>query len=109
MIANFGFGVLVVSWVVTLYSVFAAIYGERTKNAALVESARRAMLLTWPLLTLTAGIGYTGDTYRADFAWQYDLPHTGHTGPSSILDGEYSHTSTSLRAHWFGLTFTKFF
>jgi uncharacterized membrane protein (DUF485 family) len=44
MIANFGFGVLVVSFLVTLYSVFAAIYGERTKNAAMVESARRAML-----------------------------------------------------------------
>src|SRR5512132_486478 len=56
MIANFGFGVLVVSFLVTLYSVFAAIYGERTKSPALVESARRAMLLTWPLLTLTAGI-----------------------------------------------------
>jgi cytochrome c-type biogenesis protein CcmF len=56
MIANFGFGVLVVSFLVTLYSVFAAIYGERTKNPAMVESARRAMLLTWPLLTLTAGI-----------------------------------------------------
>jgi cytochrome c-type biogenesis protein CcmF len=56
MIANFGFGVLVVSFIVTVYSVFAAIYGERTKNAAMVESARRAMLLTWPLLTLTAGI-----------------------------------------------------
>jgi cytochrome c-type biogenesis protein CcmF len=56
MIANFGFGVLVVSFLVTLYSVFAAIYGERTRNAAMVESARRAMLLTWPLLTLTAGI-----------------------------------------------------
>src|SRR6266496_3117805 len=56
MIANFGFGVLVVSFLVALYSVFAAIYGERTKNPAMVESARRAMLLTWPLLTLTAGI-----------------------------------------------------
>jgi cytochrome c-type biogenesis protein CcmF len=56
MIANFGFGVLAVSFLVTLYSVFAAIYGVRTKNPAMVESARRAMLLTWPLLTLTAGI-----------------------------------------------------
>ena len=56
MIANFGFGVLAISFIVTLYSVFAAIYGERTKNPAMVESARRAMLLTWPLLTLTAGI-----------------------------------------------------
>jgi cytochrome c-type biogenesis protein CcmF len=56
MNADFGFGVLVLTFLVTLYSVFAAIYGEYKKNAAMVESARRAMLLTWPLLTLTAGI-----------------------------------------------------
>ena len=56
MVANFGYGVLVISFLVALYSVFAAIYGERKKNPAMVESARRAMLLTWPLLTLTAGI-----------------------------------------------------
>jgi len=54
MIANFGFGVLAITFFVTLYSVFAAIYGERKKIPAMVESARRAMLLTWPLLTLTA-------------------------------------------------------
>ena len=56
MIANFGFGVLFITFLVTLYSVFAAIYGERKKIPAMVESARRAMLLTWPLLTLTAGV-----------------------------------------------------
>jgi len=56
MIANFGFGVLFITFLVTLYSVFAAIYGERRKIPAMVESARRAMLLTWPLLTLTAGV-----------------------------------------------------
>jgi cytochrome c-type biogenesis protein CcmF len=56
MIAQFGFGVLVVTFLVTLYSVFAAIYGEYKKSPSLVESARRAMLLTWPLLTLTAGV-----------------------------------------------------
>ena len=56
MIVYIGFGVLAISFLVTLYSVFAAIYGERTKNAAYVESARRAMLLTWPLITLTAAI-----------------------------------------------------
>jgi cytochrome c-type biogenesis protein CcmF len=54
MIANFGYGVLVITFLVTLYSVFAAIYGERKQLPALVESARRAMLLTWPLLTLTS-------------------------------------------------------
>ena len=56
MIANFGFGVITVTFLVTLYSVFAAIYGESRKIPAMVESARRAMLLTWPLLTLTAGV-----------------------------------------------------
>ena len=56
MIANFGFGVLSITFLVTLYSVFAAIYGDRKQIPALVESARRAMLLTWPLLTLTAGV-----------------------------------------------------
>src|SRR5574338_283274 len=56
MIANFGYGVLVITFLVTLYSVIAAIYGERRKSPSMVESARRAMLLTWPLLTLTAGV-----------------------------------------------------
>ncbi|NJC95051.1 MAG: heme lyase CcmF/NrfE family subunit [Anaerolineae bacterium] len=56
MIADFGYGVLLVTFLVTVYSVFAAIYGEFKKKPALVESARRAMLLAWPLLTLTAGI-----------------------------------------------------
>src|SRR5215470_7555344 len=56
MIADLGYGVLVVTFLVTVYSAFAAVYGEYSKSAAWVESARRAMLLTWPLLTLTAGI-----------------------------------------------------
>src|SRR5215204_6455578 len=56
MVAHFGFGVLFITFLVTLYSVFAAIYGDRKQIPALVESARRAMLLTWPLLTLTAGV-----------------------------------------------------
>jgi len=56
LIANFGFGVMTVTFLVTLYSVFAAIYGESRKIPAMVESARRAMLLTWPLLSLTAGV-----------------------------------------------------
>ena len=56
MIANLGFGFLTVTFLVTLYSAIAAIYGESRKIPAMVESARRAMLLTWPLLTLTAGV-----------------------------------------------------
>jgi cytochrome c-type biogenesis protein CcmF len=56
MIANLGYGILTVTFLVTLYSAFAAIYGESQKIPSVVESARRAMLLTWPLLTLTAAI-----------------------------------------------------
>ena len=54
MLADFGYGILVVSFLVALYSVGAAIIGVWKKSAALVESARRAMLLTWPLITLSA-------------------------------------------------------
>ena len=54
MIADFGYGVIVIAFVVALYSVGAAIYGERTKSADWIESARRAMLLLWPLISLSA-------------------------------------------------------
>lgn len=59
--------------------------------------------------TISAGVGYRGDQYGVDFAWQYDLPHQESTGVSNILDGEYSGTSTKLAAHWFGLTVTRKF
>ncbi len=53
MVADFGFGVLVVSFLIALYSVGAALYGELGKKPAFVESARRAQLLTFPLITLS--------------------------------------------------------
>jgi cytochrome c-type biogenesis protein CcmF len=73
MIADFGYGVLVVSFLVALYSVVAAVYGELKNKPALVESARRAMLLTWPLLTLTAGILVyllVNDHYEVQFVYE---------------------------------------
>jgi cytochrome c-type biogenesis protein CcmF len=54
MVADFGYGILVVAFVVSLYSVGAAILGARSNSYAQVESARRAMLLTWPLISLSA-------------------------------------------------------
>ena len=73
MIPNFGYGVLIVTFLVVLYSVYAAVYGELKKKPALVESARRAMLLTWPLLTLTAGILIyllVNDHYEVQFVYE---------------------------------------
>jgi len=55
MIPIFGFGILVITFIVSLYGAGAAIYGGRfaKKNAQTwIESARSAMLLTFPLLTL---------------------------------------------------------
>ncbi len=54
MFAEFGYGVLMVTFLVALYSIIAAIYGATTKSASLVESARRAMLLTFPLISIAA-------------------------------------------------------
>jgi len=55
MIPIFGFGILVITFIVALYGAGAAVYGGRfaKKNArAWVESARSAMLLTFPLTSL---------------------------------------------------------
>ena len=55
MFSEFGFGVLLISFIVTLYSGIAAVYGVQSKSASVVESARRAQLLTFPLLSIAAG------------------------------------------------------
>src|SRR3972149_5739872 len=54
MIANLGFGALVIALLVSFYGVGAAVYGARKGTPAWVDSARNAMLLTFPLLTLAA-------------------------------------------------------
>lgn len=56
MFAEFGYGVLVVSFIVAIYSGVTAVYGAANKSPALVESARRAMLLTFPLISLSAAV-----------------------------------------------------
>jgi cytochrome c-type biogenesis protein CcmF len=54
LIANIGFFVLVLTFGVALYGAGAAAYGASRRRPALVESARHAMLLTWPLIALAA-------------------------------------------------------
>ena len=54
MITYFGLGALVISFLVSLYGIGASIYGLRMKRAEWVESARRAMLLTFPLITVVS-------------------------------------------------------
>jgi cytochrome c-type biogenesis protein CcmF len=54
MLASFGFGALFITLLVSLYGIGAAIYGARKNSQAWVESARLAMLLTFPLVTISA-------------------------------------------------------
>ncbi len=54
MVANLGYGTLVITFLVSIYGVVAAYLGARRHSTALVDSARNAMLLTFPLLSITA-------------------------------------------------------
>ncbi len=51
MIGPIGYGMLVISLVTSLLGVVASIYGGRTRSSAMLETARRAALVTFPLLT----------------------------------------------------------
>ncbi len=53
MLPDFGYGILLVTFLLSLYSIGAAIYGEVTRTFRWVETARRAMLLTFPLITVS--------------------------------------------------------
>jgi len=52
MVADFGYGVLVITFLLAIYSIFAALVGHLRKSQKWVESARLAMLLTFPGVTL---------------------------------------------------------
>jgi cytochrome c-type biogenesis protein CcmF len=54
MLAQFGLGVLAATFLLSLFGVGAAIYGYFSKSDRWVESSRRAMQLTFPLVSLSA-------------------------------------------------------
>ncbi len=54
MVANLGFGALVITLIISLYGIGAAYYGTQSKDHRWVASARNAMLLTFPLVTVSA-------------------------------------------------------
>ena len=53
MIADIGYISLIIALFTALYSAVAAVYGARRDEPRFIESARHAMLLTWPLLSLS--------------------------------------------------------
>ena len=54
MVANLGYGSLILTFLISIYGAAAAYLGSHRDRPSLVDSARNAMLLTFPLLTLTA-------------------------------------------------------
>lgn len=56
MIGNIAIGVLVITFITLTTSISLAINGWRSRNEVLLESARRAALTSFPLLTLALGI-----------------------------------------------------
>lgn len=54
MIVEIGYGSLVLAFLISIYGIFAALNGEIKKQHKWVDSARNAMLLTFPLLTITS-------------------------------------------------------
>ena len=54
MIEGIGYLSLIIAFVVTLYGAGAAAYGASRQRPEFIESGRRAMLLTWPLITISA-------------------------------------------------------
>ncbi len=53
MVANLGLGSLFIAFLVGLYGIGASIYGLLKEKAKWIDSAKNAMLLTFPLLSLT--------------------------------------------------------
>jgi cytochrome c-type biogenesis protein CcmF len=54
LIANVGYYALVLAFFVSLYGAGAAAYGAGRRRPEFVESARHALLITWPLVTVSA-------------------------------------------------------
>lgn len=53
MITDLGYGALAMTFFLTIYGVVAAVWGVRKRRPDWIDSARNAMLLTFPLLTLS--------------------------------------------------------
>lgn len=80
MIPNLGFGTLVITFLISLYGIFASIYGLRMKKPSWVDSARNAMLLTFPLLSISI-LGLTYLLATSHFEVEYVANVTSQNMP----------------------------
>ncbi len=83
MLAEFGYGVLVVTFLLSLYAIFAAVLGYGNRSVSLIESARRSMLLTFPLLSVAA-LSLITLLVRGDFNVQFVYEVTSRSMPAYL-------------------------
>ena len=53
MIANIGYGTIIISLVISIVAIATAVLGEKSASAAMLKASRRASLVTFPLLTVS--------------------------------------------------------
>jgi cytochrome c-type biogenesis protein CcmF len=70
MIADLGFFALLLAFLAAVYAVVASWYGNRTGRMAWVESARNALIITFPLVLL-ACLALVVSLLRGDFSLEY--------------------------------------
>jgi len=72
MSADLGLGILVITLIVSIYAIGAAIAGARMHSAVLVDSARMAVMVTFPLLSVVVLIMvYLLATGHFEYAYVY--------------------------------------
>ena len=80
MIANLGYGALLITFLVSLYGIGASIYGLYKNKPDWVDSAKNGMLLTFPLLTITV-LSITYLLVTEHFEMNYVASVTSHSMP----------------------------
>ena len=77
MLAQFGYALFILTFLLALFSVAAAVTGYFTKSDRWVETARRAMILTFPMITLgTLTLVYLLVTGHFEIQYVYSVTST---------------------------------
>ncbi|MDA1329552.1 MAG: heme lyase CcmF/NrfE family subunit [Chloroflexi bacterium] len=80
MIADLGLGALLIAFLLTLYGSAAALWGVRRQENAWISSARAAMLLTFPVISVAA-ISLIISLVNLDFHLEYVARVTSRSMP----------------------------
>ncbi|MEW6568413.1 MAG: heme lyase CcmF/NrfE family subunit [Chloroflexota bacterium] len=83
MLVYVGYFSLVLTFLVALYGAAAAAYGAARHRPALIESARHALLVTWPLVSIVA-LSLIGLLMTGQYQVEYVASVTSNTMPTYL-------------------------